>query len=138
GPVDPPGDHLRRRAYGQPRLPLQRRAARLPPAGGAVLRPDDRDGDPRPCRRSGGRRRAVPVRRTDRRRTAGTDRRGGPRPAQGHRRVDRAAATPVDRAAATPVDRAAATPIDARKGPTTMITVTFKGLWAHRRRLVGM
>ena len=67
---------LRRRADRQPRLAVRRRGARLPAQLGARVRPDHRDGHPRPerglVRRPGG----VPRRRRGRRRAARPDRRG--------------------------------------------------------------
>ena len=42
------GDHLRRRAHRQPRLPRRRRDPRLHAAGRDRARPDHRDGHPRP------------------------------------------------------------------------------------------
>ena len=51
GAGQPAGDRLRRRADRQPRLARRRRDARLPAPLGRRVRPDHRDGHPRPDRR---------------------------------------------------------------------------------------
>ena len=76
-----PDDHLRRRADRQPRLarPAPRSSTFMRRAV-HELRPDDRDGHPRPDRRRLRRPRRVPGRRQDRRRDGRPDRRAGHRP----------------------------------------------------------
>ena len=76
---EPARDRLRRRAHRQPRLARERRDPRLHEAGGRGVRPDDRDGHPRPDRgvvREPGR---VPRRRPGRRRARRPEPRRDPR-----------------------------------------------------------
>src|SRR5829696_6672645 len=80
GPGLQAGDRVRRRADRQPRLGLGHRAARLHAPLGRRVRPDHRDGHPRPQLGRLRRPRAVPGRRPDRRRDGQPDRREGPRP----------------------------------------------------------
>ena len=73
--LEPARDRLRRRAHREPRLAVGRRDPHVHARGGRRLRPDHRDGHPRPDRRRLRRPRRVPRRRQDRRRDARPDRR---------------------------------------------------------------
>ena len=77
--------HLRRRADGQPRLADRRRDPRLHAPRRPRVRPDDRDGHPRPGRRVVRRPGRVPQRRPDRRRDGRPDGGDGARPHEADR-----------------------------------------------------
>ena len=112
GAGHPAGDHLRRRADRQPRLALRRRGAGFLRRSVTRLRPDHRDGHPRPDRGRVRRPGAVPRRRPDRRRDARPDRRRGARP------DEEARARPT------------------RDEPCAMLRATLKSLLARKLRLI--